>query len=675
MLASVATPVTASVTRLRYKPGSLTAYLPERRDDFRELVRSYRLRWNGATWERVLGDLNGDPQHRAAELGRALLAAGFPVDFPDQETADLAVSGEYAPEITRWVLAGANEFTGWLRLRWSSKDDLWSLARMLPGNRYDPDTASVMVPPDQWQEVIGFAEIHDFTISAKAQEIIDQARKRAAGAWVVELAERKPKKKVKRGEDAAPVAKFLDAPARQIAPMTDLYPHQARAVDKLLPLKLGALFMDMGTGKTRTAIELVIRRQARLSRVVWFCPVSLKLTIAYEIEKHARGEAVCVFDDETRQGAIPEAFWYVVGVESMSSSDRVVLAVHDLIDQDTFVIVDESSYIKGPSSIRTQRITSLAERARYRLLLTGTPLSQGVEDLYAQMRFLDWQILGYKSFYAFADAHLIYSDKFPGMVSGTRGVKEITDRIEPFVFQITKAESLDLPEKLYDAVYFGLTQPQRDAYEQAKYEILLGVPEDLIDSYTIFRLFTALQQIVSGFWNREGQLLEFFHQRIEQLMHITGAVPDGEKVIVWCKFVHSLAAIAAALETEHGAGCTARYYGELSEQERDAEITRFRGPARFLVATQATGGHGLTLTEAHYAVFYENGFKYSERMQAEDRIHRIGQTEKVTYIDLVARWSIDERIQAALARKEDVVKSFKRGLSSAQELKKAGTKL
>ena len=254
---------------------------------------------------------------------------------------------------------------------------------------------------------------------------------------------------------------------------TNLYKHQEAAVAKLLPTRVGALFCDMGTGKTRAAIELVYRRRQRIARVLWFCPVSLKETIAYEICKHTDAGPLCIFDDRTSQRTVPQnALWYVVGIESMSASSRVVLAANSLIDEATCVIVDESSYIKGHASLRTQRITAISERARYRLLLTGTPLSQGVVDLYAQMRFLSPAILGYSSFYSFAANHLEYSDKYPGKIVRAHNVPHLAAKIQPYVYQVTKAECLDLPPKLYDVAYYHLTPEQRGAYQQAKDELL-----------------------------------------------------------------------------------------------------------------------------------------------------------------------------------------------------------
>ena len=465
---------------------------------------------------------------------------------------------------------------------------------------------------------------------------------------------------------------------------TALYSFQQRAVDKLLPSRVGGLFMDMGTGKTRTVIEFACLRQSKIARVVWFCPVSLKETARYEILKHTDCQPcdILVFDDHTGQKDLPERFWNIVGLESMSSSDRVTLAAASLIDENTFVIVDESSYIKGHHATRTQRITRLSEKARYRVILTGTPISQGVVDLYAQMRFLSPKILGYNSFYSFARNHLEYHPDYPGLIVASHNTDWLAAKIQPYTYQVTKAECLDLPEKLYDSLYFGMSEQQAELYWRAKEEILLNVPDELIDSsYVIFRLFGALQQITCGFWHRYvydermrrllyHEVLEVPHRRLDMLSHGVGRTPEGEPVIIWAKFQHSISAIVERRSAEHGAQNVAQLHGNLKEKERTQEIARFRAGARFLVSTQATGGHGLTLNEAAHHIFYCNGFKYSERIQAEDRSHRIGQTRPVTYTDIVCRGSIDERTQKALSDKEDAVVAFRKTVQTVKDMQR-----
>lgn len=457
---------------------------------------------------------------------------------------------------------------------------------------------------------------------------------------------------------------------------TPLYAHQQRAVDKVARLRVAGLFMEMGTGKTRVAIELACLRQARIDRVVWFCPVSLKETVAEEIRKHtdsAESDLV-LFDDRINLRTLSmSAFWYIIGIESMSASNRIVLCANRLITTRSLVIVDESSYIKGHAARRTQRITRLSERAHYRLILTGTPLSQGVVDLFAQMRFLSPKILGYHSFYSFARNHLEYSEKYPGMIVAAHNVGWLAAKVQPYVYQVTKAECLDLPRKLFDVRYVSLSPEQEFAYQQAKYEILQPDSDGEIDSYTIFRLFTALQQIASGYWLRtdprtgERERLEFPNHRLAYLMAALMDVSAETRVIIWVKYRRSLEAILAALAAEYGAEAVATFHGGLSERERSAQLALFRQQARFLVATMQSGGHGLNLTEANHVIFYENEFKYATRLQAEDRCHRIGQTLPVTYLDLVACCKIEQRIQEALRKKGGTVNDFRRQIDAIKD--------
>lgn len=446
---------------------------------------------------------------------------------------------------------------------------------------------------------------------------------------------------------------------------TETLPHQREAIDKLQPIRVGALFMEMGTGKSRTAIELVNLREHRVSNVIWFCPVSLKLTIYKEIIKHTDcvNDDIYMFDQKTNEKNIPNSFWHIIGIESMSLSSRIIWSANKLINEDSFVIVDESSFIKGHKASRTNWITDISERARYRLILTGTPISQGVVDLFSQMRFLSPKILGYRSFYSFANNHLEYSEKYPGLIVRSHNTEYIAAKIKPYVYQVTKEECLELPSKLYEARYFSMTSFQRRMYERVKDEILMNIDYDDFDSVTIFRLFTALQQVICGFWNRKidksVEFIEIEHERLGMLDGIISEIGD-QKIIIWAKYRYDIDAISRLLIETHGAESVALFHGGLNEKNRNQQIEKFRKEANFFLATPSCGGHGLTLNEASHVIFYNNGFKYAERLQAEDRNHRIGQQQKVTYVDIVCSDSIDERIQTALHRKANVADEFKK---------------
>lgn len=456
---------------------------------------------------------------------------------------------------------------------------------------------------------------------------------------------------------------------------TELLEFQRSAVEKLGSIRLGALFMEMGTGKSRTAIELALRRRNRIRNVVWFCPVALKLTIQHEILKHTdcAPSDICVFDHRITDDALPAAFWYIIGIESMSASARVVLATHKLISPDTMVIVDESSYIKGHRAMRTRRITAFSEEARYRLILTGTPISQGVVDLYAQMAFLSPKILGYRSFYSFAANHLEYSDLYPGLIVESHNTEYLAAKIAPYVYQITKEECLVLPDKCYSTRIFAMSWQQRELYEDAKNEILLDLDPEEFNGIAIFRLFTALQQITCGFWNRRNragdmQLIEIAHHRTGILLDVVRSLPPDAKCIIWAKYQYDITGIGTALQEEYGEASVAFFHGRLNERQRNAQVALFRADARFFVATQSCGGHGLTLNEASHVIFYNNAFKYSERLQAEDRCHRIGQESKVLYIDIRCADSIDDRIHNALAAKGSAVEAFKHEVDELKDM-------
>ena len=453
------------------------------------------------------------------------------------------------------------------------------------------------------------------------------------------------------------------------ATKTELMPHQKDAVAKLLPTRISGLFADMGTGKTRIVTELIHHRQNRVSKVVYFCPVSLKETVRQEIAKHTTLEDVYVFDDKTSTRHLPKASWYIVGIESMSSSARVICAVNQLVDSNTYAIVDESSYIKGHRALRTERITRICEHAKYRTIMTGTPLSQGVVDLYAQMRFLSPKILGYPSFYSFATNHLEYSERFHGMVVRAHNTEYLAAKIKPYVYQITKEECLNLPAKLYETRYCSLTGSQRYHYDKVKDEVLDETKPDEWDSVAVFRLFTALQEIVSGFLHWKGKNYEFDCERPQLLIDTIHDINPSEKVIIFCKFQYDMDTICSTLTKEFGEDSVSKFDGRDNEKKRQRAVDKFRSESRFLVVTQATGGHGFNFQElASYVIFYNNGFKYSEREQAEDRVHRIGQTKRPVYIDLYCTSSIDERIANALSRKASVVAEFR------QDMEKAKTK-
>jgi SNF2 family DNA or RNA helicase len=295
------------------------------------------------------------------------------------------------------------------------------------------------------------------------------------------------------------------------------------------------------------------------------------------------------------------------------------------------------------------------------------------------MKFLSPKILGYRSWYTFARNHLEYSEKHPGLIVASHDTDQLAAKIAPYVYQVTKAECMELPGKKYQTKYCSLTNDQQYAYQMAKDKMLFEIDFDEgFKPYTIFRLYGALQQISSGFWNRricsQGQLdpddkyefLTFQDNRFDTLLDIIEGIPDNEKIIIWAKFRYDINRIVSGLREKYGSESVAVFTGDTKIKDRQNEVDKFKSSSRFFVATQSCGGHGLTLNEASYVIFYSNSFKYSERLQAEDRCHRMGQDNEVNYIDIISS-GIDEKIWESLSKKENVAESFRHEVDSVKK--------
>jgi len=450
---------------------------------------------------------------------------------------------------------------------------------------------------------------------------------------------------------------------------TRLMGQQAEAIAKLLPSRVGGLFMEMGTGKSRTAVELARLRQHKIDRVVWFCPVALKMTVAHEILKHTDCEdaAIYVFDHQTREDTVPlDRFWYVVGIESLSLGSRALHSVMQCIDERTMVIVDESTTIKGHWAKRTKRVTQICAKTRYRLILTGTPITQGVVDLYAQMRFLSPKILGYDSFYSFAANHLVYSTRNRGQIVRTLDHAWIIERIRPYVYQVTKDACLDLPDKIHTDRYCSLSEEQQEAYRRAKEDFAddllayLDEDSDLSNGIAVFRLFSRLQAVACGI--HDGQPIP--HNRLDLLADVLGEVRDSHGVI-WAKYRDSVRQIVERIRADGGVAWG--YDGSVPERKRQDVLDNWRRSGGCLVATQSLGSHGLDLTAASTVIFYARGFKYSENIQAEDRCHRIGQSRPVAYISLWADCGIEDRISDALVHKGNALERLRTEIDKVKQ--------
>lgn len=443
---------------------------------------------------------------------------------------------------------------------------------------------------------------------------------------------------------------------------TELMPHQHAAVEKLIGIRVGALYMEMGTGKTRTALEMIARRLAagKIDRVLWLCPCSVRRTIAQDIIKHA---------DE-----IDVDRFQIYGIESLSSSLGLYVQLRAYVQCGTcMLVVDESNLVKNSRAIRSRRITTIAQECKYRIILNGTPISRSEADLFGQWYLLDWRILGYQSFYSFAANHLEYDPEMPGRVRRVLNTNYLTEKIAPYSFQITRAECFNLPPKHYDMVYTSLPFDQSAHYWAVVENMLAGIDEQIPE--TIYRMFSAAQAVISGMYvEDDGKHIITTpmyadpedNPRIAHLLEVVEEKTPGEKAIIFAKYSHEIEAILESLQRKYGEGCAVPFYGKIAKTRRQENLARFSGGARFLVANKACAGYGLNLQFCRNVIYYSNDWDYATRIQSEDRVHRMGQEQDVRIIDICARHTLDEKIMRCLTRKEGLSDAIKREIKHAE---------
>jgi SNF2 family DNA or RNA helicase len=441
---------------------------------------------------------------------------------------------------------------------------------------------------------------------------------------------------------------------------TSLQKHQNKAVEKLIKIKIGALYMEMGTGKTRTALELIHQRleAGKVNHVLWLCPCSIKSTIEAEISKHVDGDMPVT----------------IAGIESLSSSDRLYCDLLELVtNKNVYMIVDESNLVKNFFAIRSRRITEIAKLCQYKLILNGTPISKNEKDLFAQWYILDWRILGYQSFWSFARNHLEYDEKIRGKVRRVLNVDYLVRKIAPYTYQVKKEECLTLPDKHYSTSYFSMTREQADHYEYVKDEFLMLVDE--FKPSTIYRLFTACQHVISG-----NKIVSDYHKpikavpmfspadnpRIQDLQQLISG-RNADKIIIWCKYTREIKDIEKILLDEYGTGSAVAFYGEIPKRKRAEAIKLFENSARFFIANKTCAGYGLNLQFCNNVIYYSHDWDWATRAQSEDRVHRMGQEHTVNITDICCYDSIDGRILKCLYRKEQMVDSFKSWIAAMKD--------
>jgi SNF2 family DNA or RNA helicase len=355
----------------------------------------------------------------------------------------------------------------------------------------------------------------------------------------------------------------------------------------------------------------------------------------------------------------------IMNVESFSSGDGADFAYKFLsAHPKSMIAIDEATTIKTPTSNRTRKIVALRNMCKYRRILTGSPVTKSPLDLYSQCQFLDPWLLGHESYTTFkaryAETRKIQvNGRQVEIITGYRHLQELSDKVVGFSKRILKEDCLDLPEKTYVKHYVELTDEQRKLYKQMKKEAIAFLNGKMQSSATVMTQLMRLHQITCGHFTADDNTIQDLpSSRLSELMNILENV-EG-KTIIWSHYTHDVRRIIEEIKKVYGDDSVVDYYGQTDTDSRSKNIKKFQtdDKCRFFVGTTHTGGYGITLTAGSNMIYFSNGYDLEKRQQSEARIDRIGQTRKMTYIDIMAQDTIDERIVKALRKKVNIANAI-----------------
>ena len=457
---------------------------------------------------------------------------------------------------------------------------------------------------------------------------------------------------------------------------TKPYKHQLTALEKSWNKETYAYFMEMGTGKTKVLIDnlAMLYDKGKVDGALIVAPKGVVKTwceqeLPTHLPDHIENKIVLWQSNITKKqdeqlNTILEnetlLHILVMNVEALSTEKGVKFARRFLVSHNTLMAIDESTTIKNPSAKRTKNIISLGKHAKYRRIMTGSPVTKNPLDLYSQCEFLDPWLLNFASYYAFRNRYaemktMHIHGRSIQVVNAFQNLGELSDKLKGFSYRVLKEDCLDLPPKNFIKRHIALTPDQFKIYQQMKKAAMAVLNGKVTTTMTVLTQLMRLHQITCGHFTADDgttQLID--NNRIKELMNILEET-EG-KVIIWANYQRDVNQIIKNIVEKYGEESIVDYYGLTPQEDRQDNIRKFQnGPeCRFLIGTPQTGGYGITLTKANTVVYFSNGYDLEKRLQSEDRAHIIGQKKNVTYIDLIAENTVDEKIVKALRDKINI---------------------
>jgi SNF2 family DNA or RNA helicase len=456
------------------------------------------------------------------------------------------------------------------------------------------------------------------------------------------------------------------------------YKHQLEEFENKKDTLAYALFWEQGTGKTKEILDQVqyLAEKGEIDSLLIVAPNMIHINwIKEEIPTHLGLENYVTHYYESSKAANKS---HIAACEALlKTKDFAILAMsYDafitvkgkdfakkfLTKKKCMYILDESTRIKTPGSKRTKTIVASGRYAKYKRILTGTPVTQGPFDVYAPIKFLDetfWKRNGLASYSCFKNYFGLFEQKINRgtnrsyeLLLGYQRLDEMNEILKPITSRVVKSEVLDLPEKTYTKRFFEMTKEQIAMYKAMRDEFIVFIGQnDVIEAPLALTRILKLHQITCGYIPDENNT---FHQisevnpRLEAFKEVIEDITTP--TIIWCRFKKDIELIESVIGDR-----MVRFDGSVDNDQRQENLKLFKsGEKQFFVSTTEVGGTGLTLNEAKTVIYYTNNYKLENRLQSEDRCHRVGQNDTVLYIDIIAQNTIDEHIVKALRKKLDI---------------------
>ena len=458
---------------------------------------------------------------------------------------------------------------------------------------------------------------------------------------------------------------------------TKPYAHQEDALQRSYNKKNYAYFMEMGCGKSKVLIDNIywLWQQKEIDTAIIVAPKGVYMNwknneIPIHLPDDIDADIYLWKANPTRnekkklaEGATKRDKFRILlmNVESFVTKKAPVFLESFTHRSEFMLAIDESTTIKNIKAKRTKAIMKFGGTAKYKRILTGSPITQSPLDLYSQCAFLSTSLLGYDSYWSFQGRFAIIKQQRMGNMSfnqvvGYKNLDELTKKLKFFAHRTTKKEALDLPDKIYTTRQVDLTSTQIDQYISMKKTSVIYLEDgNMVSAPEVMTRLLRLQQLLCGYLvNDDGETIELANNRIKVMMEVIEEM-DG-KVIIWSRFRYDIKKIKNELCKAYGSGSVVTYYGDTSQEDRDSAIHNFQTnpETRFFVSNAQTGGRGITLTAASNVIYYSNDFNLESRKQSEDRCHRIGQHKPVLYVDLVCPNTVDVHIVKSLLQKDKI---------------------